>query len=264
MKRAKKFYEKSIELTSRVSALYNLSQVSRKTRDFTKGEEYFLSAQKRDREAVSRFQEVWSRNPNRFVIDEVLPLSVLLKYAYDITASVSTMGLSALPPSMMPVIALFFGVIFYILEARIKSRAFRCKKCGTILCNRCEKHLLWGQMCPKCFSSLVKLSELDAKERIARLQTVYDYQIQGRRVLTILFFILPGAAHIYGGNVLKGLFFLWPFLFLLSIIIISPLFVVGMSYFSHFWLRWIALLLLIIVYVTSIIVVRRRLARGWL
>jgi pentatricopeptide repeat protein len=53
MEKAKELYKKSIGLEKLPSAMYNLSQVYRETFDFDKGEEYFLSAQKLDADAVS-------------------------------------------------------------------------------------------------------------------------------------------------------------------------------------------------------------------
>ena len=63
------------------SALYNLSQSYRVTLNFDKGEEYFLAAQRLDNDAVLNFRRIAGRNPNRFVVDEGLPVSDLLKYA---------------------------------------------------------------------------------------------------------------------------------------------------------------------------------------
>jgi len=264
MARAKKFYEKSIELRPTVVSLYNLSQVSRRTRDYTKGEGYFLSAQKLSPGAVSRFQTLWSWNPNRFVVDEVLPLPVLLSYAMHNPMGVSSIGLSALPLSVTPVFALVLIILFYVLDRSIESRAYRCKKCGVIFCNMCEKHLPWGRMCPKCFGSLVKLDGLDPRERIARLQETYSYQVRRRSIVKTFSLLLPGSAYIYGGDVLKGFLLLWYFLFLLSLIPVGSLFAERILQFPHLWLNVVAVLIIGIVYAISIITVRRRLAKRWL
>jgi len=262
--RAKDFYERSIGLKPLTSAYYNLSQVSRKNLDFVKGEEYFLFAQKLNPAAVSSFQAIFSRNPNRFVIDEVLPHAAPWEYTVEKMTNVSTLGLSTLPPAPLPFGAFLFGIIFYILNRRIKTRAYRCKKCGTILCQKCEKRLLWGHMCARCYSSLVKLDELGARERIARLQTVYRYQTKRRGLLKILTTVLPGSAQIYAGNILKGFLILWLILFFLFIPLVNSVFVVEVSSFSHIWLNVISLSLFATFYFISNIATRRRLAKGWL
>lgn len=264
MEMAKQLYQKSIQMKPLVSASYNMSQVLRRTLDLVKGEEYFLYAQKIDPDSVSRFQAIFSQNPNRLVIDEVLPISVLWQYSQENATRVSTFGLSTVPPAILSFIALFFGGLFYVSNKRIKPRAHRCKKCGTILCKKCERRVLWGNMCLQCFRSLIRLHELDARERIARLQTVYEYQMRRRRNMNVLSFLLPGSAQIYAGDVLKGLLFLWPFLFFLCVFVISSVFVIGMPYFPHLWLNWSAFLLMAMVYFMSNIITRLRLAKRWL
>ena len=264
MERAKQLYEKSMQMRPLVSASYNMSQVLRRTLDLVKGEEYFLYAQKIDPDSVSRFQAIFSQNPNRLVIDEVLPISALWQYSQENATRVSTFGLSTVPPALLSFMALFFGALFYVLNKRIKPRAHRCKKCGTILCKKCERRVLWGNMCLQCFRSLIKLHELDARERIARLQTVYEYQMRRRRNMDVLSFLLPGSAQIYAGDVLKGLLFLWSFLFLLCVFVISSIFIIGMPHFPHLWLNWGTFLLMAIVYFMSNIITRLRLAKRWL
>jgi tetratricopeptide (TPR) repeat protein len=264
MEKAKELYKKSIELKPSPAALYNISQAQRETLKFDKGEEYFIAAQKLDNNAVSRFREVFGRNPNRFVIDEGLPFSALWKYIKGRTTEISTLGFSTVSPPFMPVIAIFMAVLFYILDRQLKSRAHRCNRCGEILCSKCEKHVLWGQMCLNCYRSLVKLDELDAKERIPKILAVYNYKKRRRNIIKIISYILPGSGQIFAGNILFGLIFLWTFLFFLIVPIMNSVFVVGMSNFSHIWISLISLFLTALVYVLSNIITGRRLSKGWL
>jgi pentatricopeptide repeat protein len=262
--KAKELYIKSKELKPLPSALYNLSQAYRETLDFDKGDEYFLSAQALNRKAVSQFRAIAGRNPNRLVVDETLSFFELLKYTQRKTVRSSSFGLSVLPPLVIPVIAFLMAVFFFISDRRVKGWAYRCKRCGKILCSKCEKHILWGHMCLQCYRSLVKIDELDAKERVARLLRVYEHRKKKRSVIKIISFLLPGLAQIYAGNVLQGLFFLWPFLLFLFIPVMNTVFTMEMSGFSHFWIDLLSLILLFIVYALSNIVTRRRIAKGWL
>jgi pentatricopeptide repeat protein len=262
--KAKELYMKSKELKPLPSALYNLSQAYRETFVFDKGDEYFLSAQALNREAVSQFRAIAGRNPNRLVIDETLSFFELLKYIQRKTVRSSTFGLSVLPPLGIPVIAFLMAVFFFISDRRFKGWAYRCKRCGKILCSKCEKHILWGHMCLQCYRSLVKIEELDAKERVARLLTVYEHRKKKRSVIKIISFLLPGLAQIYAGNVLQGLIFLWPFLMFLFIPVMNTVFTIEMSGFSHFWINLLSLIFLFIMYALSNIVTRRRIAKGWL
>lgn len=264
MEMAKQLYEKAIQIKSLVAAYYNLSQLSRVTLNLEKGEEYFLSAQRLDSDAISRFQSIFGHNPNRFVIDEVLSTPDIWRYALGITIKVSRLGLSAIPSIFTPFIAIFFGILFYILDSLIKQRAYKCQKCGTILCTKCEKKILWGHICPQCYKTLVNLHELDARERITRLQKVYEHQKRNRAMKNILSFSIPGFSQIYAGEILKGLLFLWAFLFFLFVFMVSSMFTAGVPYSSQTWLNWGSLTLLVIVYFISNVVTRRRLAKGWL
>ncbi len=261
---AKELYIKSTSLQRLPSNLYNLSVLSRETLDYEKGDEYFFSAQRLDREAVSGFRRIFSKNPNRFVIDESLPRSTFWEYANGTTASAYTINFSLIPNIFISFGALFMMAFFFFLNMRFKHMAYKCKRCGTILCNKCEKRILWGRMCLRCYLSLIKLDELDAKERIARLLTVYKYQKRRRDIIKFISLILPGSGQIYAGSILNGLLFLWPFLFFLFIPVTNTLFVPETSYFSHTWLSVIALFLAGILYVVCNIIIRRRLARGWL
>ncbi len=264
LENAIELYQKSIQLRPLVTAYYNMSQVLRRKLDMLKGEEYFLLAQRINPGAITGFQAVFGQNPNRLVIDEVMPFSALWKYSLEKATTISSFGLSIVPPILMPVLAFFMGGFFLIGSKRIRPRAYRCKKCSTILCNKCMRRVLWGNMCLRCYRSLIKLYELDARERITRLQTVYEYQMRRRSILHVLSFLLPGAAHIYAGYVLKGFLFLWLFLFLLLVFAISSIFVVGMPYFPHLWLNWSVLFLVVMAFLVANFITQRRLAKGWL
>jgi TM2 domain-containing membrane protein YozV len=119
-------------------------------------------------------------------------------------------------------------------------------------------------MCPQCYKTLVNLHELDARERITRLQTVYEHQKRRRRIMNILSFLIPGFSQIYAGDILRGLLFLWSFLFFLFVFVVNSMFIAGVPYSSHTWLNWGSIALLFIVYFVSNIMTRRRLAKGWL
>ncbi len=262
--KAIELYQKSIQIKPLPSTLYNLSQVYRETLNFEEGDKYFLEAQRLDREALLRFRDIFSRNPNRFVIDEVITMPTLMEYAFNKAEGYFTMGLSIAPPSFMPVIAIIMAVFFYIIEARFKNKAYRCNRCGKILCIKCEKRIHWGNMCSQCYRSLIKLDELEAKERISGLLTVYEFRKKKRDVIKILALIIPGSGQIYAGNVLNGLLFLWLFLFFLFIPLTGKIFRIEMFNFSHFWLNILSIFLLLAVYILSNIITRRRLSKGWL
>jgi len=246
------------------SAYYNLSQISREMLDFTKGNEYFRSALALDRVAVSGYRDIAGRYPNRITADETLTFSDLWNVVRSSPSKVSLFRLTAFPPAVLSFLSLLLLASFHFLGKSEKDRAYRCRKCDTILCAYCEKRLMWRQMCPRCYGSLIKLDELDVRERVSRLLSIYEHQRRRRNTMKILSFLLPGSSQIYAGKMLYGLLFLWPFLFFLSIPFINITFVPDSPWVSHNFLKLPALLAAALVYISSNFITRRRIARGWL
>ena len=251
---AKQSYMSAVGMKPLPATLYNLSQVYRETLDFAKGDEYFLEAAKLDNEAVSRFVSLAGKSPNRFVVDETLPLSDFWAYARG--------GGRIL---VLPFI-LAAGMIpaFSLLSKRIKVRAHRCKRCGAIFCSKCSRNLIWGEMCPRCYTFLIKVEELDARERIASILSVYQIQTRRRRTVKILSHAVPGIGQIYSGRVLTGLFLLWLFLFPLTVLVMNWYPFAGLSPFTQGWLEPPAILFIGLAYLFSIVHMRRGISRGWL
>ncbi len=264
LEEAAKNYLMAIDIKPLASAYYNLSQVSREMFDFEKGDKYFMSAISLDREAVSRYRTIYGRNPNRLVVDEMLDLADLWEYAIEQSNNVSTFGTTIIPSLFISFISLSLLFSFYQLNKRLKVKAFRCRKCNTILCSKCEKHLMWGQMCSRCFRSLIKISELEVKERVARLLSIYEHQKKSRGMIKILSFILPGLSFIYAGKILYGFIFLWPFLFFLFTPFTNSIFTGDSLLLSHGFIEWTAILIALVLYYVSNVITRLRISKGWL
>jgi tetratricopeptide (TPR) repeat protein len=97
MDKAISSYLKAAEIKPLASAFYNLSQISRLMLDYTKGNEYFNRALEIDRNAVSDYRSIYSRNPNRMVVDETLSYADIWKRAMEMPVKASTFGTSVLP-----------------------------------------------------------------------------------------------------------------------------------------------------------------------
>lgn len=258
------YYAMAINLKPSASAYYNYSQVSREMFDFKKGDEYFRLALSIDRLAVSGYRSIYGRNPNRFVIDETLDFKELWNYTYDKSEKISSFGMTLLPLLAFPFLALALAAGSLFLNRRFKQKAYNCRRCNTILCAKCEKNLLWGNMCAQCYRSLVKLEEMDSRERVARLLSIYAHQKKRRDIVKLLSFVLPGSAQAYSGKILYGFVFMWPFLFFLSIPLTNMLFSTGSMVFKHSFLSWAAICIAALLYAVSNVITRRRIARGWL
>ena len=123
---------------------------------------------------------------------------------------------------------------------------------------------MWGEMCPRCYRSLVKLDELDVRERVARLLEIYEKQSRHRKTIKVLSFILPGLSQVYAGSVLAGLLFLWPFLFFLLLPVTLWTFVPDSRMVSHQFFRWTSLFISAGLYLIIYYITRKRVAKGWL
>jgi tetratricopeptide (TPR) repeat protein len=252
-------YRKALQLSPLPSAYYNLSQLRREMLDFGKGDEYFLEAAKLNPEAVSRFTSRSGTAPNRFVVDEILPPSAVWGYA---------LGTGNGSFFTFPLLATLGAVLmipgFYLLNKRTAHRAQRCKRCGAVFCSRCSRVIAWGEMCPQCYSSVIKMDEMDSKERIARLLSIQERQTRRRKTAKILSFILPGAGQIYSGKILLGLLLVWPFSFSLILLVMNQLPMVGILPFNHVWITPLAVVLMGVAYLCSILHIGRGIHKGWL
>ena len=258
------YYLKAVEIKPLASAYYNLSQMSREILDFTKGNEYFKLALETNRDEVSDFRSIYSRNPNRFVVDETLSSAELWRLAIGEKGETSVFGIAILPPSVISGTAIILIFLYFLLNNVISSKAYRCKRCSTILCPRCEHHLTWGRMCQKCYASIVKLDELEAKERVSKLLSIYEHQKKRRNIMKIFSFLLPGISQIYAEKILAGVLLLWPFLFLLFIPVTNTILAGAGLLFAHSFFTWAAIFFAAVIYIISNIITRQRIKKGWL
>jgi tetratricopeptide (TPR) repeat protein len=255
-------YEASLNIRPLPSALYNLSQIYRERFDFPKGDEYFLKAAKLDQESVFGFTSISGSSPNRFVADELIPTSDFWEYVAD---SLKTGGAwTTARGSSSTLIAIVMMPLFFIITRRLKYRAQRCKRCGTVFCSRCSRVIVWHEMCRQCESSLIRIGELESRERIARLLALYQRQMKRRRTVKVLSYVMPGIGQIYAGRILPGFLLLLGGMFFLitSVLVIYPF--VGPFPFSHEWVIPFALVFLGISYITSLVHLRKGLRKGWL
>ncbi|SPQ00797.1 membrane hypothetical protein [Candidatus Sulfobium mesophilum] len=256
-------YTSAVNMKPMASAYYNLSQVSREMLDFAGGEQYFKSALAVDRVAVSEYRTIAGRNVNRFVIDEPLPSSEIWNFVYKRFYIASSGGLASFLSLVISLAAIILIILFYLRDSIWHQHAVRCRKCGTILCSKCEKRLMWGEMCPQCFGSLVKLDELDVKERVSWLLGIYEQQQKRRETMKALSFTLPGLSYVYAGRILPGFLMLWPFLFFL-VLVITLMTLPDSALTSHGFFKWAALCCSALLYLAFYYITQKRIAKGWL
>jgi tetratricopeptide (TPR) repeat protein len=259
---AKETLKKAADMSSSAVVLYNLSQVYRGTLDYATGDKYYREASDKDRDEVSKYTAIASVNPNRFVID--------VTYT-DIDFWKEAIGSSGdyfwpYPIGTMPAVglAVFLLILSIAFGATIHSQAFRCSRCAKIVCNICSRDSRWGQMCPECYNSLVKVKDMDRQKRVSALLRAYEHKDKIKRMVRILSFLPPGIAQISVGRALGGFAFLWAFCFCGVLIWLNPLIGTGLAGFSHSWLNVPAVLAMVAIYAASTVYVNGRLESEWL
>lgn len=263
---AKHEYQRSIQIAPLPPALYNLSQIYREQLDFAKGDQFYFEAVNLDPMAVSEYRSVTGRSPNRFVVDETLPLGVMWRYALRGSLKIysENNGLLAGFTFLPFVIGGVMIPMFYLLHKKVKFRAVRCTRCGSVFCSRCSRVIAWGEMCPQCYRSLIKIDEIDSRDRITGLLGIYQGRTKRRKKAALLSSVLPGAGQIYSGKMLAGFVLLWAFLLFLTLTIMNGFFSTGLAPFGHVWIPSLMVPLMALTYVVSVLHIRRRIQRGWL
>ena len=256
MASAKDAYMKSIGMKESAAALYNLSKVLPDTLEFEESKEMYRKAQSLDGALIQKLSATESRSPNRFVADETLTFSELWDYtARNAAETVRPFTASPAVASSVSAVCLF---LFALLGR--KQRAKRCSRCGAVFCRKCSPGVRRADMCPACYSSLLKPSEQTPKERVAKLLSLHEGKTKTRRAVRALSFVLPGIAHIYAGKALSGFLYLWAFGFA-AVGLVLNIFFPG---YSHGWLNPLFIVMAGMLYLGSILVVQGRLKRGWL
>ncbi len=264
--KAGQLYQTSAGIRPGAAAYFNLARISRDQLDYEKGDELYKQAASIDPARVSRFMSMAGGNensPGGKVMDESLGMRDFYSLFENIHRGVEVSSVGLYPPLLAPaavLLAVFF--LFYVKKGGVK--AFRCSRCGKILCERCEKELYWGRMCSDCYRSLVKIEVLDPKKRVARLLKIHGGQLKRSALIRALGFAPPGIAYIYGGNILQGMLMLWGFLFFLMAALLNPLFTVGLAALDHAWLNYAAAAGIGLLYILSFAGIRRRQGREWL
>jgi hypothetical protein len=252
-------YNKAVAIKPLVSAYYNLSQVSREQLLFDEGDRYFDEARKIDADAVAKYRENTSRTPNIYYKDDVLDKADFWKLA--ITKSEGSFFRGTFVPLWLtPIAGLMITITFFGLTKVRRNKAYSCKRCGAIICPRCERSLKWGEMCHDCFATLVTL-EKDPRDRIAKLMTVQDKKKSRKSILFLLTLLMPGSNLIYAGKVLKGALLTFLFSAPLMLFAVSLFYRISIYPYTHSWLIFIVINITVAFYILNIIATRRLLKK---
>lgn len=248
---AEEYYQKAVELKKNPRTLYNLSQLYKERLDFEKGKNYYEEAMKLDAELISSFTKISSKAPNRFLMDTGLTTGELLRYS--LQKALRYTRPVKIQEILLPLI--FFGFLF----VKFPATAYRCSRCGKVICNICQRRELWGRMCSDCYEVLVTPDRTDSKTRLQRLLFLQQKKSGQRKFFRVLS-LFPGVCQTASGAMFQGLLIL----FLIGVSITS---FIGSEYFfismmKQFYLIWLSIFsgaLAIIIHLLSL----RRLSRIW-
>jgi len=215
-------YNKAIENNPNlVSAHYNLSQIYREIFRFDEGEKEYQEAQRIDSELLKTYTSIKGPSFNRFVIDEGLSKKEIWrnvlrrsKENIKLADSIWVHFMRWFPRRQTPFILLipFLILLIYTLFVRRRSFVYSCIKCGGVVCGKCQIERSQEDMCEGCYRMLIKM-EGSPQERIERILNVRRFQDRRKGLIKIMAF-LPGMGHLYTGQSIKGITFIFSFLFL--------------------------------------------------
>ncbi len=259
-RKAGELYTASIQIKPTAPAYFDLAQLNRNALNYEKGDALYKQASALDPAGVTSFMARAGQNAGNLLMDDALGMDDFYLLFEKTRAGVRSGARAGL---LWPILLLWLAVFFYY-GRKGRMRAFRCSRCGRILCDRCEVEPYWGRMCRDCYQSLVQLEAQDPKKRVAKLLQIHGSQLKRGAFIRALGFAPPGIAYIYGGCILQGMLMLWAFLFFAVAALLNPLFATGLGTWDHSWLGIISAVSCGLLYILSCIGIRRRQGREWL
>lgn len=248
---AEEYYQKAVELKKNPQTLYNLSQLSKERLDFEKGKNYYEEAMKLDAETISSFTRISSKAPNRFLMDIDLTTGELLRFS--IHRALRDMRPVRIHEIILPLI------FFVFLFIKLPAVAYRCSRCGKVICNICQRRELWGRMCPECYEVLVTPDKTDSKTRLQRLLFLQQKKSRRKKFFWALC-LFPGICQSAAGAMFQGLLILFLIgISITSLIAYKHFFILNMKQFYLIWLTVFSGTMAIIIHLLSL----RRLSRIW-
>ncbi len=223
------YYSKALESKKMASTYYNLSQIYREKFKFREADEYYEEALKLDNQKVSAYRAMGggtSININRFVMDETLTnkelWALVFKRVPSYRASIFFRRMLSLTNTDVSLILiLLIAITFLIIYSKtVSNKIYKCRRCGKVYCERCEKKLPQDNICVLCYKILGSPSRISPQERIEKILNIQHYKDVRNMRVKILNLIFPGSGHIYYGRPFHGFSFLLLFTFFLCSIIL--------------------------------------------
>jgi tetratricopeptide (TPR) repeat protein len=264
-KNAFSYYDKSLQSKELASAYYNLSQLKNELFEFVDADAYYKKSLEVSEAEVASFAVIKGHSAKSAVVDEVIDNDELRALAFrrvpleDSSGRVGNIfSFVSMPFAISLLLLIAAGAAIY--DKKTPDKAFRCQKCGKILCGKCEEEEILGDdICPACYKTLSRTTELSTKERMAKKIEINRYREDRNYRLRIMTLFLPGSGHIYFNEIIQGFLILFFLLFLISSAFIWPLLMpsVIMASFAR-TVMWFSIAGVIIFYSTVVFRILRK------
>ena len=258
--KAHELYTKSLGIRPTAAAYFNLAQIDRNDLEYEKAGALYRKAAALDPAGLASFMDRAGSKAGNPLMAETLGMGDF----YSIFKKTLRQSREGAPSVLLWSVVVLWLAVFFHYGKTGRMKAFRCSRCGRVLCDRCQRQLYWGRMCGECHQSLVKLEAQDPKKRVARLLKIHGSQLKRGALIRALGFAPPGIAHIYGGSILQGALMLWGFLFFAVAAALNPIFDTGLGTGAHDWLPAVSAAVCGVLYIWSFAGARRRQGRQWL
>ena len=235
-------YKRAIKLSSGkcAGAHFNLSKAYGQEFLFDESEMEFYKAMELESTMVVQNLGDYTEHYNRLVIDEHLSKSLLLNREGVFTVkdlvclgNLNSISFKSVPCKYVILAVLFFYFVSLLLFKKDRFRIAKiCKMCGEASCVRCQTEILKDVICTQCQNYFSNQDHFDHELKSAKIIGIKKYQVFYMLIRNFLGLFFPGAALIWKGYVLSGLFMFFvsaclSFKIVMSIIFESPWAFVG-------------------------------------
>jgi tetratricopeptide (TPR) repeat protein len=220
--KAIRLYQQAIEVNPYNGIYYfNLSKaLSQKSMLLLQdADKNFQRAKELSPSIIGAHLEIDSPQPNRSVIDEIIPLERLRKRLFSefwrVTGP-SFYGLDVWLRNLSPRFPFIFPLIFVFLLIALSYSGkrgtgwWKCSLCGGISTQAYARKEGNKKICIRCFR-ILKGKKMDQELTQRKMREIKVFQRRSGFYDRLIPFILPGGGHVWKGYNLRGLFFLWIF-----------------------------------------------------
>ncbi len=200
---------------SSIKGNYNLSRAYLLKYMFEESNEYFNKAKALGSEQVDYYSKIYSKNMNRMVIDETIPLSVFwektLKPSGEKKQYCSSLWdrfFNGIPYdywySIFFIFLVFVGLLF--INHHEFGLSISCEYCGCAVCRRCRNLTYQDNLCKNC-AMIFKSKEdysISTREKEKKVTKIEEFQKRNIYIGKILSMLLPGAGHLWINQPFKG------------------------------------------------------------